>query len=84
MHVAQPMIVLWFLRRWRGMAIALGIYDLFLVASILMLEQHYVIDVLAGLLVGAVAIAITGGPFRVRTSNSSGVERPGEPMNRMA
>jgi hypothetical protein len=63
MHIAQPMIVLWFLRRWRRMAIALAAYDLLLVAAILMLEQHYVIDILAGLPVAALAIAISGGPF---------------------
>lgn len=63
MHVAQPMIVFWFLRRWRKMALALAIYDVALIAAILLLEQHYVVDILAGFLVAGVAIAITGGPF---------------------
>jgi len=64
MHIVQPMIVLWFLRRWRRMVIVLAVYDLLLLAAILMLEMHYVIDILAGLPVAALAIAISGGPFR--------------------
>ena len=64
MHVVQPLIVLWFLRRFKRMAVALAAYDLALVAAILMLEQHYVIDILVGLPVAALAIAIAGGPFR--------------------
>jgi membrane-associated phospholipid phosphatase len=63
MHVAQPMIVLWFLRRWRRIALSLAIYDVGLIAAILLLEQHYVVDILAGFLVAGVAIVITGGPF---------------------
>ena len=64
MHLAQPVIVIWFLRRWRKMVFALAAYDVLLIAAILMLEQHYVVDVLAGLLVAGLAIAITGGPFQ--------------------
>ena len=64
MHVAQPMVVLWFLRRWRRIALVLAAYDLVLIAAILILEQHYVIDIIAGFLVAGLAIAITGGAFR--------------------
>jgi hypothetical protein len=64
MHIVQPLIVLWFLRRWRGMVIALAAYDVLLVAAVLLLEMHYVIDFLVGLIVAALAIAITGGPLR--------------------
>jgi hypothetical protein len=60
MHVAQPMIVLWFLRRWRRMVITLAAYDLLLVAAIIFLEWHYLVDILAGILVAAVAILISG------------------------
>jgi hypothetical protein len=68
MHIAQPLVVVWFLRRWRRMVIALIIYDVFLTAAILFLEWHYVADILAGLLVAVVAIAITGGPFRLKNA----------------
>lgn len=65
MHIVQPLIVIWFLRRWKAMVIALAIYDLFLVTAILLLEMHYVIDILAGILVAGIAISISGGPFRL-------------------
>ena len=58
MHVAQPLIVLWFLRRWRRIAIVLLVFDLLMVPSILFLEWHYVVDLLAGVVVAAVAILL--------------------------
>jgi hypothetical protein len=60
MHIAQPLIVLWFLRRWPRMVVALAIYDVAMTIAVLMLEMHYVVDVLAGVLVACVAIMITG------------------------
>lgn len=63
MHIAQPMVVVWFLRRWRRIALALAFYNLLLIAAVLMLEQHYVIDIVAGFLVAGLAIAINGAPF---------------------
>ncbi len=60
MHIAQPLIVLWFLRRWRRMVIALAVYDCLLAAAILMLEQHYVVDMIAAVPVAALAIALSG------------------------
>ena len=35
MHIVQPIIVLWFLRRWRRMFVALAVYDLLLMTAIL-------------------------------------------------
>jgi hypothetical protein len=70
MHVVQPLIVLWFLRGLKRMVVALAAYDLVLVAAILMLEQHYVIDIIVALPVAALAIATTGGPFRGKGSES--------------
>ena len=62
MHIAQPLIVMWFLRRWKRMLIALAAYDLLLIVAILLLEWHYFVDILGGVLVAAVAIAITAVP----------------------
>ena len=62
MHIVQPIIVLWFLRRWRRIVVALAAYDVVLVAAVFLLEMHYVIDVLVGFLVAAFAITITGAP----------------------
>src|SRR5579864_9316796 len=64
MHIVQPIIVLWFLRPWRRILFALAAYDLFLVAAILMLEMHYVIDILVALPVAGLSIALTDGLFR--------------------
>ncbi len=75
MHIVQPIIVLWFLRRWRRIVLALIAYDFALVAAILMLEMHYVIDIAVALPVAALAIAITGGPFG--SKNSEATLRPG-------
>jgi len=66
MHIVQPLIVMWFLRRWTRMVIALAAYDLLLVAAVLLLEMHYVIDIIAGVLLAALVIAIGGGPFHIR------------------
>jgi hypothetical protein len=60
MHVVQPLIMLWFLRRWKGMMIVLIAYDVLLVPAILLLEQHYLVDLIAALPVAALAIAISG------------------------
>ncbi len=61
MHIALPLIVMWFLRRWRRMVIALCVYDILLVASMLLLEWHYIVDMIGGVLVAGAAIAITDG-----------------------
>jgi len=60
MHIAQPLVVLWFLRHWRRVATCLAIYDLVLIPAILLLEWHYTIDVIAGVLVAVLAIAMSG------------------------
>ena len=58
MHIAQPLVVLWSLRRWKRIAIFLIVYDLLLIPAILVLEWHYVCDVVAGILVAVVAISL--------------------------
>jgi hypothetical protein len=60
MHIAQPLIVMWFLRRWKRMLIVLCAYDGLLIVSILLLEWHYLVDIIGGILVAGIAIAITG------------------------
>jgi len=59
MHIAQPLIVMWYLRRWKRMLIFLGAYDCLLIVSILLLEWHYVVDIIGGIFVAGIAIAIT-------------------------
>ena len=61
MHIAQPLIVIWFLARWRRMVMALCAYDTLLILSIVLLEWHYLVDILGGVLVAGAAIAINEG-----------------------
>jgi len=61
MHIAQPIIVVWFLRRWRGIVFSLCAYDALLIVAILLLEWHYLADIIAGVSVACMAIAITDG-----------------------
>jgi hypothetical protein len=74
MHIVQPLIVLWFLRPWRRMVRVLAAYDAVLVVAILVLEMHYVIDILVGLLVAAAAVAITAYPLRGQFTGSGAVQ----------
>jgi hypothetical protein len=64
LHIAQPLIVLWFLRRWKRIAFCLILFDLVLVPAILLLEWHYFVDVIAGVAVAALAIALNRGMDR--------------------
>jgi len=59
-HLAQPLIVLWFLRRWKRAVALFAAYDVLLVASILILEWHYFVDVPGGIAIAAVVIWIVG------------------------
>ncbi|MGH9498325.1 MAG: phosphatase PAP2 family protein [Terriglobales bacterium] len=61
MHIAQPLVVMWFLRPWRRVLAALAAYDLLLLVAIVLLEWHYVVDIFAGVLVAGVAILVIDG-----------------------
>jgi hypothetical protein len=71
MHIAQPLIVMWFLRRWKRMLIVLCAYDSLLIVSILLLEWHYLVDIIGGMLVAGIAIAIIGSSAATISSNRS-------------
>jgi PAP2 superfamily len=57
-HISAPLIVTWFLRRWKRILVFLLTYDALLIVAIILLEWHYVVDVLAGILIAGVAILI--------------------------
>jgi hypothetical protein len=61
MHIAQPLVVMWFLRRWRRMLAVLAIYDVLLLGAIVLLEWHYVVDIFGGVVVAGIAIAAVDG-----------------------
>jgi hypothetical protein len=59
MHFAQALISIWFLRRWKRLLVLLIVFDALLVPSILLLENHYLVDLIVALPVAVVAIHLT-------------------------
>jgi PAP2 superfamily len=59
MHVAEPMIVLWFLRKEKKIAALLIAYDVVLIGAILLLQWHFFSGLLGGFLVAGLAIYLT-------------------------
>src|SRR5437867_8586403 len=76
MHIAQPLIVLWFLRRWKRIVFCLVLYDIVLIPAILLLEWHYVVDLLGGILIAVLAIVLnrTGAKAAARDSSATEIE----------
>jgi PAP2 superfamily protein len=58
LHIALPIIVLWFTRHWKRMFYVLLAYDVILIPAILLLEWHYVVDLIGGALVAGIAILV--------------------------
>lgn len=70
MHITQPLIVLWFLRKWRRIFVVLLATDVVLVVAIVGLEWHYMVDLVGGVIVAAAAIYCTShfmGPRSTQT-----------------
>lgn len=72
MHIVQPLIAMWFLRAWKRMMFALAAYNVMLVVAIVLLEWHYIVDVLAGVVIAAFAIATADGCELWRRLRSTG------------
>jgi PAP2 superfamily protein len=58
MHVAMSTIALWFMRRSRAALAALMVFNVWLLAGIILLECHYILDILGGIGIAAIAIAL--------------------------
>jgi PAP2 superfamily len=71
MHIAQPLIAWWFLRPWKRIGAIFLVFNILLVPCILLLEQHYLIDLLAGVPLAALAVALSEG-FEIRRYTGSG------------
>lgn len=76
MHIAQPLVVMWFLRRWKRITYVLILYDVILLPAILLLEWHYLADVIGGIFVagaaiGLASIRIAGGNIERRHRSRS-------------
>lgn len=68
MHVAMPVIALWFCRKWRLLFGTLFLFDVFLVLGIVLLQWHYLMDI-----VGGVAVALLGIWLATRTIGAKAV-----------
>lgn len=62
LHVAQPLIVAWFLRRWRVVSTVIVSYCILLIPAIIILQWHYLVDILAGIALALLAILIVSDP----------------------
>ena len=69
LHLTQPLIMLWFVRRWRRLRLFLVVYITLLIPSILLLEEHYLVDLIVGCAVAVVAVAVTMPRYTAGTSN---------------
>jgi hypothetical protein len=63
MHITQPLIVMWYLKKWRRVWIALMMYTFLLVVAIIGLEWHYVADIIGGVVVAIAAILVIDSPI---------------------
>jgi hypothetical protein len=77
MHVTQPLIAAWFLRKRPAFARIVLIYTAVMIPSIFLLEEHYVLDVIAAFPLAALSIWIVEGfPLLVTRSSSVGFSVP--------
>ncbi len=61
MHLAQPLVVLWFLRHLKRILAFLVAFDFILVVSNLLMEWHYFVDLLGGIVVAFFSIVLVEG-----------------------
>jgi PAP2 superfamily len=73
MHVGAPAILLWYMRRYSRSAIFLASLLALLVPSIIILEEHYILDIIGGWCVALVAIAFVEWPSLSRDVSASEV-----------
>jgi PAP2 superfamily len=79
MHIVQPLIALWFLRPWKRIAAAFIVFNALLIPCILLLEQHYVIDLIGGVVLAVLAVATVDGFKAKALRNSGGAQALGAP-----
>jgi PAP2 superfamily len=68
MHIAQPLIVLWFLRSMKTVVRSLLAYDFLMIFSTVLLQWHYLVDLIGGALVAIIAIKL----HQLQTRKTSG------------
>lgn len=60
MHISQSLILTWFLKPWRRMTWILGLYNVLLLIAIVLLEWHYLVDIIAGVGIAIIAVVLVG------------------------
>jgi hypothetical protein len=58
LHIALPVIAMWFLRRWRVVFWLLVVYSAVVACAVVLLEWHYALDIPGGIAVAALALAV--------------------------
>jgi hypothetical protein len=66
MHLVQPILVLWFLRSWRRVFWCLFIYDIALAISVVLLGQHYFVDLIASVPAALIAVIAVDNPIQLK------------------
>ena len=76
MHVVQPLLAGWYLRRWKRVAGLVFFYCALLAPSILILEWHYAVDIVGGIFVAILAAWLAPMSLRIipRTARPSAPE----------
>ena len=64
MHIVKPALVMWFLRDEKRIVVALAVYEVLLLGAIVLLEYHYIVDIVAGVGIIAAMIAIDRRAWR--------------------
>ena len=70
LHIAQPLIAAWFLRRWRRVSLIVFSYCAVLAPAIVILQWHYIVDILGGLVVAGLAVWTVSGASVTATTAS--------------
>lgn len=58
LHIALPLIAMWYLRRWRPVFWLLAAYNCVIAIAIVILEWHYALDLPGGIVVGVLALTM--------------------------
>lgn len=58
LHMVQPLIAIWMTRKWKPIAVFLAVFAIVQIPAILLLQEHYVVDLIAGFPFAAAAIWI--------------------------
>jgi hypothetical protein len=60
LHIALPLIAMWFFRKWRPVFWLLAAYTVLVMFAVVILEWHYLLDIPGGIVVAVVALAMVG------------------------